>query len=172
MTSMVREEPVQISPRLFAALDFLRWTAAFAVLAGHVRAFCFPPYGEFANPGVLTRAFYLGTGFGHQAVMVFFVLSGFLVGGRALEKMEHQKFKPGDYMIDRVSRLYPVFIACLVLTAYLYCKGSLQPTTLAMRYGLTGAVIVLSIIVSFAISRITEAKTSSIRQFIRQRFSD
>ena len=38
----------------------------------------------------MTKVFYLATGLGHQAVMIFFVLSGFLVGGSVITA-----FQPG-----------------------------------------------------------------------------
>jgi peptidoglycan/LPS O-acetylase OafA/YrhL len=119
----LREAAMPITPALSVCLDVLRWTAAFAVLVGHVRAFAFPPYGSVANPGVLAGAFYWLTGFGHQAVMVFFVLSGFLVGGRAAENIARGRFDSRSYLIDRTARLYPVLLAGLLLTGLLDWAG-------------------------------------------------
>ncbi len=117
MKSLIRLDAIIISPQLSATLDFLRWIAALLVLSEHVRAFYFPPFGQFINPGPFTKVFYVLTGFGHQAVMVFFVLSGFLVGGRVLEKLENNSFKLTDYALDRFTRIYPVFLGSLIVTA-------------------------------------------------------
>lgn len=76
--NLVRSEPIRIDSQISATLDFLRWVSAFLVLTGHVRAMFFPPYEKLLSADILTKVFYLITGFGHQAVMVFFVLSGFL----------------------------------------------------------------------------------------------
>jgi peptidoglycan/LPS O-acetylase OafA/YrhL len=118
-----QRSPIEINPRLGATLDFLRWTSALAVLAGHVRMFLFPPMESIGHAWIPLNTFYLVTGFGNQAVMVFFVLSGFLVGGRAAEKLSEGTFRMGDYMADRVSRLYPVFFVGLLLTATLDSFG-------------------------------------------------
>jgi peptidoglycan/LPS O-acetylase OafA/YrhL len=39
------------------------------------------------------------------------------VGGRVLEKLENNSFKLTDYTLDRFTRLYPVFLASLLVTA-------------------------------------------------------
>jgi peptidoglycan/LPS O-acetylase OafA/YrhL len=100
---------------LSAFLDCLRWVSALAVLAGHIRAFVFLPYPQLQSPGVLLKVFYWTTGFGHQAVLVFFVLSGFLVGGGVVDKIRSDRFHWTDYLSNRLSRLYPVLIAALLL---------------------------------------------------------
>ena len=87
---------IEVNSRLCATLDFLRWTSALAVLAGHVRMFLFPPMESIGHAGIPLKTFYLLTGFGHQAVMIFFVLRGFLVGGRAAEKISEGTFRMAD----------------------------------------------------------------------------
>jgi peptidoglycan/LPS O-acetylase OafA/YrhL len=62
-------------------LDLVRGLSALVVMAGHLRAFIFEDFGNLATPGPLSKIFYFITGLGHQAVMVFFVLSGYFVGG-------------------------------------------------------------------------------------------
>ena len=42
--------------------------------------------------------------------MLFFVLSGFLVGGMSLERYLHGKFEFKKYIIDRISRIYTPFV--------------------------------------------------------------
>ena len=66
-----RNAPIEINAKLSSALDFLRWFSAFLVLIGHVRAMLFVPYDQAVAPNILVKAFYLLTGFGHQAVMIF-----------------------------------------------------------------------------------------------------
>ncbi len=60
------------------------------------------------------QIFYFLTGFGHQAVIIFFVLSGFLVGGKVIEDVRYGRFDIGSYLINRFSRLYTVFIFALI----------------------------------------------------------
>jgi peptidoglycan/LPS O-acetylase OafA/YrhL len=70
-----------VKTNLSTFLHFLRWISALTVLVWHLVVFLFVPYSQLQSPGVLLKMFYWATGFGHQAVLVFFVLSGFLVGG-------------------------------------------------------------------------------------------
>lgn len=98
-------------------LDCFRWVSALLVLLGHARAFYFPPYPELSAPGLFDRIFYLVTGLGHQAVMVFFVMSGYLIGMHVIEAMRRQKFHWRDYISKRIARIYPVLLVALVLGA-------------------------------------------------------
>jgi peptidoglycan/LPS O-acetylase OafA/YrhL len=57
---------------------------------------------------------YFITGFGHQAVMVFFVLSGFLISSTVLKSHLSGSWSWGDYAINRSTRLYVVLIPGLL----------------------------------------------------------
>jgi peptidoglycan/LPS O-acetylase OafA/YrhL len=58
--------------------------------------------------------FYALTSLGHQAVIVFFVLSGYLVGGSVLEDVLGGRFRWSAYFLNRVSRLYPALLLALI----------------------------------------------------------
>src|SRR5580698_9170265 len=68
-------------------LDALRGFAAFSVLLNHLRDALFVDYEAIARHNPLTSAAYLVSGLGRQWVMVFFVLSGYLVGGSVLRSI-------------------------------------------------------------------------------------
>ena len=70
-------------------------------------------YDKVFTKNILTRALYFITGLGHQAVIVFFVLSGFLVGGSVVRNFKQNNFSPKQYLINRVSRLYVVLLVAL-----------------------------------------------------------
>ena len=72
----------------FFWLDVVRGLSAIAVCAGHLRSVMFVDYSNLQTPSLLQKVFYGLTGLGHQAVMVFFVLSGFFVGGSILRKKQ------------------------------------------------------------------------------------
>jgi peptidoglycan/LPS O-acetylase OafA/YrhL len=59
-----------------------------------------------------------------EAVIVFFMLSGYLVGGIASARASAGNFAPWDYAIDRFTRLYLAFLPALALTAVLDAAGS------------------------------------------------
>jgi peptidoglycan/LPS O-acetylase OafA/YrhL len=97
-------------------LDLVRGVSAMIVLLAHVRGFVLVDYGEVEGAGAFTRAFYFATGVHHEAVMVFFVLSGYFVGGSVLESLREGRFRPANYALARLSRLWVVLIPALLLT--------------------------------------------------------
>ena len=75
-------------------LDLIRGVSALLVMSGHLRAALFKDFAELGNnASSLEKGFYFITGLGHQAVMVFFVLSGFFVGGSVLKSKNNFNFK-------------------------------------------------------------------------------
>lgn len=61
---------------------------------------------------------------GHQAVIVFFVLSGFLVGGGAIRALKNRRWSTKLYLLQRATRLWVVLIPALLLVALLDTIGS------------------------------------------------
>jgi peptidoglycan/LPS O-acetylase OafA/YrhL len=85
----------------------------------------FKDYGTAAIYKIkIIQLFYLITGLGHQAVIVFFVLSGYLISGSVLKKTEAGKFNFRQYLIDRVSRIYTVLVIALLITVVLDRLGN------------------------------------------------
>jgi len=105
-------------------LNLCRWFAAVLVVIEHARSLLFVDYGSLTKPTVFHKAFYFLTGFGHEAVVIFFVISGFLVGGKAWSLWQQQRFDWRRYLADRVSRLYSVLIVALLLGAALDWTGT------------------------------------------------
>ena len=94
--------------------DAIRGLSALAVCAGHLRAAAFVDFGAAENQGILQKLFYGLTAFGHESVMVFFVLSGFFVGGSVLKNVAN--FSVKSYAISRLTRLWLVLIPALLFT--------------------------------------------------------
>lgn len=107
-------------------LDLIRGVSALLVCGGHLRAALFVDYYQLEHAGIIDKLFYFSTSLGHQAVMVFFVLSGFFVGGSVLNRKNNFKFS--NYLIARLFRLWVVLIPALIFTAlidiYLYSNHS------------------------------------------------
>ena len=95
-------------------LDFLRWFAAFLVVISHLRHLLFLDYKNVTDKTLLVKGFYFISGFGHEAVVIFFIISGFLVGGSSLRKIQQGGFSIGHYAIHRFSRIYMVLIPALL----------------------------------------------------------
>lgn len=95
--------------------DLIRAISALMVCASHLRNVMFLDRGEVKGGGHLLDAFYLMTGLGHQAVVVFFVLSGFFVGGSVLQG--RHTFSWPRFTLARLSRLWMVLLPALLFTA-------------------------------------------------------
>ena len=88
MTQSVLVKELSVCESSFwASLDFIRWSAAMLVVVAHARHLLFVDYYllVYKDPTFLhsisNKLFYFITGLGHEAVVLFFVLSGYLVGG-------------------------------------------------------------------------------------------
>ncbi len=103
----------------FVWLDLARGLCAIAVCAGHLRSAILVDHTSLSASSWTQKLFYLSTGFGHQAVMVFFVLSGLFVGGAVLRNRD--TFNWQKYAIARLSRLWVVLIPALLVTALVDC---------------------------------------------------
>src|SRR3990167_11299332 len=104
-------------PDLAVVFDHVRWLAAMAVVVGHVRNTIFLSYPELGPTGIGVKVFFLVTNFHFEAVMVFFVLSGALVGGKNLDAVLRGRFSPARYAIDRFTRIYTGVLPAVLLSA-------------------------------------------------------
>ncbi len=112
--------PPQLQSNASVHLDALRGAAALVVFLGHGRplflssrmiARSTPPVGAAVSPiGTLPR-----TTLGHEAVVIFFVLSGYFVGGSVIRGVRRGTFAWTRYLLDRLSRLWVVLIPALLL---------------------------------------------------------
>ena len=107
--------PRTLSPAASAHLDLIRAVAAWAVMWGHVRSNFFVDFEHLARKNLLLQGLYFVTGFGHQAVMVFFVLSGFLISSSVMHSYVSGSWSWREYAINRSSRLYVVLVPGLLL---------------------------------------------------------
>lgn len=79
----------------YVAFEFLRAGAALLVCMSHIRNFLFVDFGDLDSPGFSDRLFYAATSLGHEAVIVFFVLSGYFVGGSVWNRLNGEGFMWG-----------------------------------------------------------------------------
>jgi peptidoglycan/LPS O-acetylase OafA/YrhL len=97
------------------SLDAIRAVAACAVMFGHLRIFFFVDFQHLSYKSWPLEALYFFSGFGHQAVIVFFVLSGFLISSTVIRSHVLGKWSWRDYAINRATRLYVVLVPGLLL---------------------------------------------------------
>jgi len=105
----------------YPSLDLLRFGAAAFVVLNHLRVNQFDSFSKVAcEPDIFKTVFFSATRLGHEAVVVFFVLSGFLVGGVSLARAKKGKLDIGRYALDRFTRIYVPFVPALVATILIY----------------------------------------------------
>ena len=109
-------------------LDGLRGLAAFYVMVSHVRWLLWEGYeqGYKLHPeryDWLDKLWVFGFGafrYGHEAVLLFFVLSGFVIHLRYAQSLQERgrqaTFDVGPYLRRRARRILPPLIFALVLT--------------------------------------------------------
>lgn len=105
-----------LAGQLSTWLDHFRWIAALAVAIAHLRNILLPDAGHLAKWEV---PLYFVTLFGTQAVVIFFVLSGLLVGGVVLRALEGGSFSAGKFGLDRATRLYAALVPAALLSIVL-----------------------------------------------------
>ncbi|MBK6873775.1 MAG: acyltransferase [Kineosporiaceae bacterium] len=103
------------------ALDIVRLLAALLVAVGHLRALAIPDMDP--SWGFFAKLAYATTTLGHAAVMVFFVLSGYLVGGKVIDDTIQGTFSWTVYLISRYVRLAIVLVPAVVMTVILDQAG-------------------------------------------------
>ncbi|AGK56622.1 acyltransferase 3 [Hyphomicrobium denitrificans 1NES1] len=125
----------------YLALDLLRGAAALTVFFCHVRAAAFVEFGALpASQQTLPVATVFAlTRIGHEAVLVFFILSGFLVGGPAIRRALHQQFDLRTYAIDRGTRIFvPLIPACILTVAVGSFAFNVKPDWLRVGLNIVG----------------------------------
>jgi len=109
-----------LGPAVSCFLDYARALAAMLVVLLHARLHVFGDMSMIraANSGteIPVSALQAFTGFGHEAVMMFFVMSGYLIGGKILNEAEIRRGFWGRYYLDRMTRIWIVAIPAILLS--------------------------------------------------------
>jgi peptidoglycan/LPS O-acetylase OafA/YrhL len=105
------------------SMNAIRFGAAFLVVIFHLRTLFVADYADATIGGPFTVALYAIMSFGHQAVIVFFVLSGYWVGGSVIRSVQQGRFTVAEYASKRLVRLWIVLIPAIGLTLILDTIG-------------------------------------------------
>jgi peptidoglycan/LPS O-acetylase OafA/YrhL len=98
-------------------LDALRGIAAICVLLNHWRDATLVDYSRLGSHTAIIALGYAALSLGRQWVIVFFVLSGYLVGGSVLNAFKRGTWSWRTYMFTRLTRLFIVLVPALILGA-------------------------------------------------------
>jgi len=111
------EKPAFKDTTASVLLDLLRGLAALLVLFGHWRNLLFVDYPQLIAHKALLLVPYALTSAGHQAVVIFFILSGYLISSSVFRSFAREQWSWRSYLTHRVVRLWVVLIPGLLLCA-------------------------------------------------------
>jgi peptidoglycan/LPS O-acetylase OafA/YrhL len=112
------EKPAFKDTTASVLLDLLRGLAALLVLLGHWRNLLFIDYPQLTAHKLILLVPYALSSAGHQAVVIFFVLSGYLISGSVFRSFERGQWSWSGYLTHRAVRLWVVLIPGLLLCAF------------------------------------------------------
>jgi peptidoglycan/LPS O-acetylase OafA/YrhL len=133
--------------RSHVTLDLLRGLAAFTVFLGHTRGASFIEFGSLPpTQKTATLAITFGvTRLGYEAVLIFFVLSGFLVGGQIISRARMGNFVLWEYAIDRCCRILLPLVPAVLFTGFLnifvFGEPAVPTVLLGNTTGLNGLLV-------------------------------
>jgi peptidoglycan/LPS O-acetylase OafA/YrhL len=98
-------------------LDLTRGIAAILVLLSHWKIMFFVDYPMIPSHRIWFAIPYVICDAGHQSVLIFFVLSGYLISGSILRSVVRGEWRWSSYLVHRFVRLWVVLIPALLLGA-------------------------------------------------------
>lgn len=102
-------------------IDWVRFITAFMVMVCHCRSGNWTAWDglDAASKHVVGFLFFALTRPALELVIIFFVLSGFLVGTPAVQRAADAAFRPLSFAVARASRIYVPLIPCMLVSAVL-----------------------------------------------------
>ena len=130
-----------------AFIDFARIAAALTVALAHLRYSMLPEYKAVTDHPLWFSILAFCSGFASDAVILFFVISGWLVGGSLLDS-RHKATPYSDYALARACRLGTVLVPAFVihLAAHAAIYRSMSPpfdlqTLIGNLFGLQTVIV-------------------------------
>jgi len=122
-------------------LHHMRWLAALEVVLSHIRQNMLLPQSVSGHHRILLHTVYWISGCGHAGVIVFFVLSGFLVGGKAINLFHSPAVSDEwtKFLLDRFTRiflvLWPALLFSIVILLVLHFTVPSSPVMTTQSWG-------------------------------------
>jgi peptidoglycan/LPS O-acetylase OafA/YrhL len=114
-----RSSPVRFTATWASVhFDLLRGLAAFFVLFEHWRNLFFVDFPRIVTHRLPLAVFYILGSAGHQSVILFFVLSGYFIGGTVFRSFERNQWSWSGYLLRRIVRLWTVLVPALLLCLF------------------------------------------------------
>lgn len=100
-----------LSPEESKSFDTLRWMSAYIVLIWHT-------VGIYFNPNWYPAT--IGGVIAHAAVIIFFIMSGFLIGKSIIKSYATDGFSFSKYIGNRAIRIWPPLLLTVILSFIFY----------------------------------------------------
>jgi peptidoglycan/LPS O-acetylase OafA/YrhL len=96
----------------------VRAISALIVFLGHARGNVFVEWGalEEGSKNILTFLLFFITRLGHEGVIAFFIISGYLVAGNAIDKVSKGEFLLQDFLAARLARIWTPLIPAILFS--------------------------------------------------------
>lgn len=123
---MVKEQIVSPKSNRLESVDMLRGIAALSVCVFHF---------SVGNPALLSEGFWLKRilSYGHLGVEMFFIISGFVIP-YSLYKINHQYKYTKSFLLRRILRVDPPYLATIVIIITLNYISMLSPYYRGLPY--------------------------------------
>jgi peptidoglycan/LPS O-acetylase OafA/YrhL len=115
---------VTVNASFLSKLGLLRWLAALVAVTYHVRFLLFAQYTQVRHMGPALTLFYFVTSLGHEALVVYMVASGLLLGGQSWKRWEARLASPWVDLWRKLGRLYMLLVPVLLAGGLLDLAGS------------------------------------------------
>lgn len=113
-----------MNPSFLSRVGLLRWLAALVAVTYHVRFLLFAEWTQVQHKGLLVALFYFVTSLGHEALVVYMVLSGLLLGGLSWRRWEARVTGAWVDLWRKLGGLYMLLVPVLVAGGMLDLAGS------------------------------------------------
>jgi peptidoglycan/LPS O-acetylase OafA/YrhL len=130
-------------------LDLIRAVAALLVGLEHWRNLVFVDYPQISTHRIFFLVPYVICGAGHEAVVIFFVLSGYLIGGSIFRLLRRNEWDWKLYLTHRLARLWIVLVPALLLGAMFDFAGLHFYLAPALYAGQTGTHMMANLFETF-----------------------
>lgn len=115
MSNPIKQEASFINTEASVLLDLVRGIAAFLVLVSHWKIMFFLDFHKIPSHRIWFAIPYAICEAGHQAVLIFFVMSGYLISGSVFRSSKRGKWQWRSYLTHRFVRLWVVLIPGIFL---------------------------------------------------------
>lgn len=137
--------PSFVNTQASVLLDLVRGLAAVFVLLEHWRNILFVDFRDVTAHRMLWAPAYVVCSCGIASVMLFFVLSGYLVGGSAMRMFAQGTWSWREYLLHRGVRLWIVLIPALLLCALFDSIGLHMPFAHSLYHGLSNDHVIFDV---------------------------